>query len=125
MLRTLRRVLAMLPLAAAALHAQPADTTTYTRADTLRGSIGPERAWWDVEFYDLHVAVSPADSSIRGWHGITYRVRAPGRPMQIDLQTPLEIDSVVQDGRRLANRRDGNAFFVGLATAQRAGDRRT
>ena len=25
----------------------------YTRADTLRGTIGVERAWWNIQFYDL------------------------------------------------------------------------
>ena len=43
-------VLAGLPLAGAA-----AQQATFTHADTLRGSITPERAWWDVVFYDLHV----------------------------------------------------------------------
>src|SRR2546427_953446 len=98
----------------AALWVLPAvqDTTQYTHADTLRGSNGPARAWWDVQFYDLHVRVNPADSSISGWNGITYRVLTPAREMQIDLQPPLVIDSIVQGRRRLNYRRDGNAFFV-------------
>jgi aminopeptidase N len=91
---------------------------TFTRADTLRGSDGPARSWWDVEFYDLNVAVSPGDSTIRGWNAITYRVLRPGREMQIDLQVPMRIDSIVQSGRKLAFRRDSNAFFVtGMAPA--------
>ncbi|HUR95919.1 MAG TPA: M1 family metallopeptidase [Gemmatimonadales bacterium] len=89
-----------------------AQQTGFTRADTLRGSLGPERSWWDVVFYDLHVKIDPADSTVRGRNGITYRVTGAARAMQIDLQEPLEIDSVVQDGRRLSARRDGNAFFV-------------
>lgn len=93
----------------------------YTRADTLRGSITAERAWWDVVFYDLHVRINPADSTISGWNGITYRVTGPSRAMQIDLQTPLEVDSMVQDGRRLTYRRDGNAFFVTMAGKQAKG----
>jgi aminopeptidase N len=101
------------------------DTAAITRADTLRGSITPERVWWDVTFYDLHVAVSPADSSIRGWNGIGYRVVATAREMQIDLMTPLQVDSMVQDGRTLSYRRDGHAFFVTLASPQRPGDRKT
>ena len=84
----------------------------FTHADSLRGSITPERAWWDVTFYDLHVRVSPADSSVSGTNRITYRVTAPAREMQIDLQTPLAIDSIVQAGQRLSARRDGNAFFI-------------
>jgi aminopeptidase N len=101
------------------------DTAAVTHADTLRGSITPERAWWDVTFYDLHVAVSPADSSIRGWNGIGYRVVAPAREMQVDLMTPLEVDSMVQDRRTLSYRRDGDALFVTLASPQQPGDRKT
>ena len=97
----------------------------FTHADTLRGSNGPGRAWWDASFYDLHVAVSPADSSIRGYNAITYRVLRPAKEMQIDLQVPLEIDSVVQDHRRLEFRRDSNAFFVALVAPQTAGARKT
>ncbi len=87
---------------------------TFTRADTLRGSNGPGRVWWDATFYDLHVAVSPADSSIRGWNAITYRALKPSAEMQIDLQMPLEVDSMVQSGKRVTYRRDGNAFFAAV-----------
>jgi aminopeptidase N len=101
----------------------------FTRADSLRGSIGPARAWWDVEFYDLRVSVSPRDSSIRGSNGISYRVlpgpRTAKPEMQIDLQAPLVLDSVVQDGTRLALRQEGNAWFAQITTAHKAGERRT
>ncbi|MEP6687379.1 MAG: M1 family metallopeptidase [Gemmatimonadales bacterium] len=117
------RVLLLACTAAPAASAQ--QQQVFTHADTLRGSITPGRAWWDVVFYDLHVRLDPADSTIRGWNGITYRVTGPSRAMQIDLQTPLEIDSIVQDGRRLNHRRDGNAFFVTLAAKQPKGTTKT
>jgi aminopeptidase N len=104
----------------AALPALPAPAQPFTRADSLRGSIGPARAWWDVTYYDLNLAVTPADSSVRGFTGITYRVLQPAGEMQIDLQR-LEVDSIVQDGRRLEYRREGNALFVTLAAPQTAG----
>src|ERR1043165_2138959 len=91
---------------------QTAPRPKFTRADTLRGSNGPARAWWDVTFYDLHVTVSPSDSSIHGSNAITYRVIKPATEIQIDLQVPMEIDSVLQDDRELKFRRAGNAFFV-------------
>ena len=97
----------------------------FTHADTLRGSNGPGRAWWDAEFYDLHVRVNPADSSITGHNAITYRVLQPATEMQIDLQVPLEVDSIVQQAAKLQYRRDGNAFFVTLPAAPRTGDRGT
>src|SRR5262249_70945 len=82
----------------------PPDTARFTHADTLRGSNGPGRAWWDVQFYDLHTRVNPADSTISGWNAITYRVLQPAREMQIDLQVPMQVDSIVQDRRKLTYR---------------------
>jgi aminopeptidase N len=123
MMRTLALVTCLVTLSGGTVQAQ--DTVTFTHADTLRGTITPQRSWWDVAFYDLHVAVNPADSSIRGYDGITYRVLRPAREMQIDLMVPLVVDSIVQDGGRLSHRRDGNALLIALATPQRTGDRRT
>jgi aminopeptidase N len=121
----MRRLLAAIVLPLACAFPLGAQQQGFTRADTLRGSNGPARAWWDAAFYDLHVAISPSDSTISGWNGITYRVLEPATGMQIDLQEPLVMDSIVQGGRRLEFRRDGNAFFVSLAEAQRAGDVKT
>lgn len=120
-------VLALLLLGSARAAAQEAPPT-YTRADTLRGSwTTPARAWWDVSFYDLDVAIWPPDSSIFGFHAITYRVlESPVVPeMQIDLMVPLEVDSMLQDGRRLEFRREGNAFFATLTAPQPVDDHKT
>jgi hypothetical protein len=102
-------------------QAVPASPPVFTHADTLRGSNTPERAWWDAAFYDLHVRVNPADSSISGYNAITYRVLKTARQMQIDLQMPLVVDSMVQDGAKLTARRDSNAFFVSLVAPQPVG----
>jgi aminopeptidase N len=99
---------------------------TFTRADTLRGEWKtPQRSWWDVVFYDLRVAIDPADSTIRGSNGITYRVLGPAKEMQIDLMAPLGVDSMVQDGRRVTYRREGAAFFAKVSAAQRIGTQKT
>jgi aminopeptidase N len=110
---------------AGSLSAQRDTSAHFTHADTLRGSNTPERAWWDATFYDLHVKVDPSDSSVTGHNGITYRVLRAPREMQIDLQVPLEVDSMVQDGRRLTYRRDGNAFFTRPTAPQTVGSSRT
>ena len=114
-------------LVTAAFHVVTAQgqRTVFTRADTLRGSFTtPQRSWWDVAFYDLHVAVSPSDSSIHGYNSITYRVLEPGQEIQIDLMVPLEVDSMVQDGHAVSYRREGNAFFGSLTAPQRSGARK-
>ncbi len=113
---TLLIALALAPLPVAGQNAAS------TRADSLRGADGPGRSWWDVAFYDLHVRVNPSDSSVAGWNRITYRVLRPAVEMQLDLQAPLSLDSVVQDGRRLAARRDSGTYYVTLAAPQRPGE---
>jgi Peptidase family M1 domain len=111
----------VLALPLAAQGGQPAPV--FTHADTLRGSFTtPGRVWWDVAFYDLHVNIHPSDSTIDGYNGIAYRVLKPSREMQIDLMTPLDVDSMVQNGRHVDYRRDGNAFFATLVRPQHVGD---
>lgn len=112
-------------LAALAGTAAAQDVRVYTRQDTLRGTVGPARAWWDVTFYDLRVRVNPADSSITGRNAITYQVLEAGQELQIDLQPPLEVDSMVLAGGKLTYRREGSAFFVRLPSAQRPGESHT
>ncbi|WP_249066596.1 M1 family metallopeptidase [Halalkalibaculum roseum] len=86
----------------------------FSKADSLRGSITAERAWWDVTFYDLSVNIFPEDSTISGYNHITYRVTDSPKDMQIDLQPPLEVDQIRQDGNNLDFTREGNAFFVDM-----------
>jgi len=98
----------------------------FTHADSLRGATtAPARTWWDVTYYDLNVAVHPADSTLAGFNRITYRVLRPAQQMQIDLMMPLELDSITQDGKALGVRRDGDAFLVTLVAPQRAGEQHT
>lgn len=95
-----------------------------SRADSLRGSYtSAGRRWWDVTFYDLHVSIQPKDSSIAGWNAISYRVVDPpsgARALQIDLMQPLVVDSMVQNGRTVPYRREGNAFFATPSASSRS-----
>ena len=93
----------------------------FTRQDSLRGSITKERAWWDVKKYYLDIKVNPADSTISGSNTIKYQVLQEYTSMQIDLQNPMEISKVIQDGKTLKYRREGNAFFVELVAPQTKG----
>jgi aminopeptidase N len=71
-------------------------TFAYTHADSLRGSNGPGRKWWDVTRYDLQVAIDTNSHTISGTNQISFRVTdVPHDSMQIDLQEPMILDSVV------------------------------
>ncbi|MFN3848958.1 MAG: M1 family metallopeptidase [Spirosomataceae bacterium] len=94
----------------------------FTRDDTLRGTITPERAWWDLTYYHLKVKVNPDERSIEGSTTIQYKVDRPYPILQVDLQPPLEIKQITQDGQTLTYRKDGhNVYFVNLTKPQVAG----
>lgn len=93
----------------------------FTRQDTLRGSITPERSWWDLTYYNLQVEVDPGRKHIQGQNTIGYTVLEPARRMQIDLQEPLKITGVTQDGQPLKVVREGNAHFITLGSDQKPG----
>lgn len=103
------------------LPAADAQQHTFTRADTLRGTLSPERSWWDVTYYDLQVILNPEEKSIEGQNTIFYRVLQPAQRLQIDLQEPLIIDKVSQNGESLQFTKDGNAWFVDLKATQAKG----
>ncbi|KQC32711.1 peptidase M1 [Nonlabens sp. YIK11] len=90
----------------------------FTRQDTLRGSITPERAWWELTYYHLDIKVAPDDKFISGSNTISYQVLEPYQTMQIDLQEPMRITKVLQDGQELEVRHDGNAHFINLEKEQ-------
>ncbi len=94
----------------------------FTRADTLIGSITPERAWWDVTHYDLKVKVNPSEKTIEGSNTISYKVLEPKEVMQIDLQAPMKIDKILQDGKEVLYSSEGNAHFLKLQKKQKQGD---
>jgi aminopeptidase N len=93
----------------------------FTRQDTLRGSITPERAWWDLTYYHLDIVVNPSDSTINGTNTVTYRVLKPAGLMQIDLQEPLKITKAVQNNNVLNFKREGNVYWIELIEKQEQG----
>ena len=83
------------------LLAQPLNQKVqFTHQDTLRGSIGPERSWWDVLHYDVSVTPDYLSRSISGKTTIRYKVLPLQKSdyLQIDLQQPLQLDSIFYDG---------------------------
>jgi aminopeptidase N len=81
-----------------------------TKADSLLGSITLQRAWWKVVHYDLNVTIQPQDSSITGYNKITYRLKDTPDKLQVDLQDPLQIDQIIQDGKRLSFERADSSY---------------
>jgi aminopeptidase N len=99
----------------------PPSLKQFTRQDSLRGSITPERAWWDLQYYHLDIKVNPLDSTIFGTNTVVYKVLKSASVMQIDLQEPLNLLKAVQNGKDLAFNREGNVYWIQMADSQEPG----
>ena len=98
------------------------DKLPTSRQDTLRGSITPERAWWDLTYYYLDIKVEPDKKYISGSNTVGYKVLESNKVMQIDLQKPMNITSITSKNKELKFTREGNAYFVELRKKQKKGD---
>lgn len=94
----------------------------YNDRDRTFGSITEERAWWDVQHYDLDVEVFPDSKFIKGTNTITYTVLKKDNLMQIDLQEPMKIEQVTQDGKKLKVSTEGMFHYIKLKKGQKKGE---
>ncbi len=93
----------------------------FTKQDTLRGTITPERAWWDVLKYEIYVKPDYSTKSISGENKISFKVVSTGKKMQLDLQEPMEIKSIDWKGQSLSFQRTGNVYFTSFPEALQTG----
>lgn len=98
-----------------------ANCQEFNRQDTLRGSITPEREWWDLTYYHLNIAVNPVNMTIKGSNTVYYKVVKPGKIMQIDLQEPLRITQATINGKTLKFTREGNVYWINIDSPQEKG----
>ena len=94
---------------------------SFERSDSLRGSITKERAWWDLLHYDIEVNIDIENKSISGKNTIRYRVTQSPAELQIDLQAPMKITGIEQEGIALTYRKEFSAYFVTLNKTQEPG----
>ena len=85
----------------------------FTHADTLRGSNNANRDWWDVLRYDITVKPDYETKEIEGKTVITFSPEKQGNFLQIDLQSPLVIDSVIYEKQKVSFKKsDVNTWII-------------
>ncbi len=86
----------------------------YDKEDSLRGSLTEERNWWNVLYYDLNVKIDPTNKWISGSNKITFKVKLTKQnAMQIDLQEPLHIDSILFENKNLSfTKKTSSVYWV-------------
>ncbi len=87
----------------------------FSLADSLRGSLRPERTCFDVLFYHLDLLVDPESRRIEGSNRVVYRIVELSDRIQLDLFANLDIREIVDgEGRKLNFERIENAVFIDL-----------
>jgi aminopeptidase N len=87
---------------------------TFSKADTLRGMLRPERTCYDVTFYDLNIAVDVKGQYIKGYVDIFFNVTTEFDVMQIDLYRNMKIKEITLYDLPLTFHRLYDAVFVNL-----------
>jgi len=95
-------------------------TSQPTKQDSLNGSITSERIWWDIQHYDLTIKPDYLNKTIEGKNVIEYIVTNEKHIslMQIDLVSPLRIDSVFQNGQKLAFEQNQDIWYLKIPQKQ-------
>jgi len=112
--------ISLISLIAVACHSQPVyNRPVFTRDDSLRGSLNANRTWWNVLRYDLEVAPDFDSHTLRGRNTIKFYGSA-GKLMQIDIQQPLIVDSVLFNNHHLSFERENNICLVNMGQFMKA-----
>ena len=85
---------------------------TFTRADTLRGSLTPLRTCYDINYYHLDVKFDIDQKFISGSNLFKFTAMQDFTKLQFDLFANLKIDKVVYKGQELPYTREFNAVFI-------------
>jgi aminopeptidase N len=93
----------------------------YTRKDSLRGALRPERNCFDVTFYNLKLKIDPRKKSIAGSNDISFRVVTPTRRIQIDLFGIYKIETITWNDKPLTYNWEYNALFIDFPQELSAG----
>ena len=94
--------------------AQFIQTTTekFTKADTLRGMLRPDRTCFDVKYYSINLELFINNKSISGFVDMHFLALKDFQKIQIDLYQNMIIDSIVTGDLSCKFSREYNAVYV-------------
>jgi len=106
------------------LMAQDFVEQKFSRADTLRGMLSPQRTCYDVKYYHLDIRIDPQKKWLGGSNTIEFQVDSAFHVMQIDLYDNMGVEEILfEDGNPLDFRREFNAIFIIFPKELSAGQR--
>ncbi len=94
----------------------------FTKGDTLRGFLSPERTCYDQTYNHLDVKINFLDKSISGSNTIYFKVITDFNRLQIDLFPNMIVDKIEdENGKILSYKREFGAVFVDFSNVQKTG----
>lgn len=120
----MRRFLSLLSLLLLALAAQAQllqPKATFSRADSLRGSLTPLRTCYDLTYYHLDVQLDVDNRRLQGSNLFRFRATQDFTRLQFDLFANLTVEKVEYHGQTVPFTREANAVFVTFPQAIRQG----
>lgn len=86
---------------------------SFTRVDSLRGALRPERTCYDVHYYKLQIQFDIEQHTITGSNTIYAIKKADAKRLQVDLFENMQIQNVLDaDNKPLSYSREYNAVFI-------------
>lgn len=114
-------VAARVPFCLALLSLAPLAAQQRTLRNASGGELRADQACFDVQHYTLRVAVDPAAKSIAGTLTMRAKWLAASPQLALDLDTPLQVDTLTLNGAAVPHERDGGRIVVKPATALEPG----
>lgn len=84
----------------------------FTIKDSLKGSLTPGRACYDVNYYDINVKIDPDKKIISGFVSTYFTVTKKTVFIQIDLAPQFQISRVEENGKPLYYSRNHTAILI-------------
>jgi len=94
---------------------------TFTRADSLRGTLTPLRTCYDLNYYHLDVKVDIDNKFISGSNLFTFTATQDFNQLQFELFANLKIEKVTYHGKEVPFTREFNSAFVTFPTTIQKG----
>ncbi len=92
--------------------------STFTKADTLRGTLNENRNWFDVKEYDINLNFDIENKNIEGFVSINYQKNREHNFMQLDLYENMLVDSIIQNHKKLEYSREGDIILINIEPNQ-------
>ncbi|MGY4385340.1 aminopeptidase N [Pedobacter sp. UYP24] len=97
----------------------------FSKQDSLRGTYGPLRSCYDINYYHLDVSIDPKEKSISGSNEFKFTAVQDFKQLQFDLFSNLHIERILFNGQELHYKREFNAVILTFPTLIKKGSKQS